>query len=426
MTDCFAVHVGIDWGSDHHDVCIADADGQPLATLTIEHSSSGIAHLLDTLATYSLGEFDHIRVAIETPRGPVVEALVERGCQVFACNPRQLDRFRDRYTMAGKKDDPFDARILSDLVRTDRHLLRQVRLDDPLIIELRELERLSSALGQDLTRQTNRLRDQLYRVLPQLLTISPGADEAWVWDLLELASTPERLARLRTTSIAGVLKRHRIRRITADELKAALTAPRLQVAAGVVEAASAHMRAVLPICRVLLEQRRTCERRVEELLEQLKGPHAQTEGQHRDAAIIDSLPGVGRVVLAAMLAEASQAIAERDQGRLRAEMGVAPVTRRSGKSMVHTMRYACNRRLKHAAYWWGMAAIVKDPLSRARYRAARARGHRHGRAIRCVVESLIRVMMGMLRDGTRYDAERRGAQRQPRRDSGGSPVQIPA
>ena len=426
MTDRFLLYVGIDWGSDKHDVRIADAAGRTLTDLTIEHSSAGIARLLDTLAAHSLGEFDRIAVAIETPRGPVVEALVERGCQVFACNPKQLDRFRDRYSMARKKDDPFDAAILSDLVRTDRHLLRQVRLDDPLIIELRELERLSIALGQDLVRQTNRLRDQLYRVLPQLLARCEGADEAWLWDLLEVASTPERLARLREKTLEGVLKRNRIRRFTAVELKAALGQEPLRVAPGVVEASSAHMRAVLPICRVLAQQRRTCEQRIDELLKRLNGAEPGTEGQHRDAAIIDSMPGVGRVILAAMLAEASQAIAERDAGRLRAEMGVAPVTRRSGKSMVHVMRYACNKRLKHAAYWWGLAAIVNDPVSRARYQAARARGHKHARALRCVVESLIRVMMAMLRDGTLYDAERRGAQRPPRCDAQAGIAQIPA
>jgi transposase len=426
MTDPFRLHVGIDWGSDTHDVRIANGDGQTLADFSVEHSSAGIARLLDTLTAHGLGEFDRIAVAIETPRGPVVEALIERGCQVFACNPKQLDRFRDRYSMARKKDDPFDAAILSDVVRTDRHLLRQVRLDDPLIIELRELERLSIALGQDLVRQTNRLRDQLYRVLPQLLALCKGADEAWLWDLLELASTPERLSRLREKTLEGVLKRNRIRRVTAVELKTALGLEPLRVAPGVVEASSAHVRAVLPICRVLAEQRRACEQRIDELLERLKGAEPQTEGQHRDAAIIDSMPGVGRVILAAMLAEASQAIAERDEGRLRAEMGVAPVTRRSGKSMVHVMRYACNKRLKQAAYWWGMVAIVRDPLSRARYRAARARGHRHARALRCVVESLIRVMMGMLRAGTLYDAARRGAQRPPCRDLQGGDVQIPA
>src|SRR3954470_6407192 len=104
MTDRFHLHVGIDWGSDTHAVRIADADGHVLADLSIEHCSTGIGQLLDTLAAHSSGELDRVAVAIETPRGPVVEALVEHGCQVFACNPKQLDRLRDRYSMARKKD----------------------------------------------------------------------------------------------------------------------------------------------------------------------------------------------------------------------------------------------------------------------------------------------------------------------------------
>lgn len=424
QTTSFRLHVGIDWGSQSHVVEITDADGSRRATLTIEHDACAIASLLDTLADLSRHRLDLVAVAIETPRGPVVEALVERGCQVFVCHPKQLSRFRDRYSMAGKKDDPFDAAILADLLRTDRHLLRHVRLDDPLIIELRELERLSMALGQDLVRQTNRLRDQLSRVLPQLLRLSPSADEAWLWTLLELASTPERLARLRTSQLARVLAAHRIRRLTASDLKAVLGEPALRVAPGVAEAASAHLRTVVPICRVLAEQRRGCQQRIDEVLEQLQTPRGQTQGQHRDATIIDSLPGVGRVILATMLAEASQAIAERDASRLRAEMGVAPVTRRSGKSMVHVMRRACNKRLAHAAYWWGMGAITHDPASRACYDAARARGHKHARALRCVVERLICVLMAMLRDGTLYDADRRGAQSLLRRSAHARTAQV--
>lgn len=427
MSLSFLLHVGTDWGSSSHHICVTDSVGdRPIPPFAVEHSSAGIARLLDTLSTLSDGQLDRVAVAIETPRGPVVEALAEHGCAVFFCTPKQLDRFRDRYSPARKKDDPFDAAMLADIVRTDRHLLRAVRLDDPLIIELRELERLATALDQDLTRQTNRIRDQLYRVLPQLLVLSPGADDPWLWDLLEHASTPDRLARVRDNTLERLLKARRIRRFSAADLKASLRQPPLQVAPGVAEAASAHMRAVLPICRVLADQRRACERRIDELLEQLKRDEDESEGQHRDAAIIDSMPGVGRVVLAAMLAEGSQAIAERDEDRLRAEMGVAPVTRRSGNKIVHVMRYACNKRLKHAAYWWGMAAVVNDPASQARYRAARARGHKHARAIRCVVESLIRVMMAMLRDGTLYDAKRRGAQRSPRHSVDAEKVQIPA
>jgi len=401
---------GIDWAGDHHDIVVCDELGQRLDRFRIEHSSAGIAALLDRLSTLASGELSRVAVAIETPRGPVPEALIERGCRVFLCNPRQLDRFRDRYTMAGKKDDLFDAFLLAEVVRKDRELLRAVRFLDPTVVELRELERLALQLGRDLTAQTNRLRDQLYRVLPQLLRLSPGADDAWLWDLLELASTPERLARLRSATLERVLKQNRIRRITVEQLSTAAREPALSVAPGVVEAASRHMRTLLPVVRSLRAARAECDRRIGELLEELKGKEEQ-EGQYRDAAIIDSMPGVGRVILAAILAEASQAIAERDEGRLRADLGVAPVTRRSGKSIVHVRRYACNGWLRDAGYWWGMVAIVKDAGSKARYRAARARGQTHARALRCVVERLVRILMAMLREGTLYDATRAAASR---------------
>ncbi|MCG8598340.1 MAG: IS110 family transposase [Kiloniellales bacterium] len=72
-----------------------------------------------------------IAVAIEVPHGPVVEALLEHGFQVYALNPKQLDRFRDRFSLAGAKDDRRDALVLADTLRTDRqalrHLMRQRR-----------------------------------------------------------------------------------------------------------------------------------------------------------------------------------------------------------------------------------------------------------------------------------------------------------
>ena len=62
-----------------------------------------------------------IAVAIEVPHGPIVETLLERGFQTHAVNPKQLDRFRDRFTVAGAKDDRRDAHVLADSLRTDRH-----------------------------------------------------------------------------------------------------------------------------------------------------------------------------------------------------------------------------------------------------------------------------------------------------------------
>src|SRR6266851_1241886 len=81
------------------------------------------------------------------PHGPVVEMLMERGFQVFAVNPKQLDRF----TVARAKDDSRDAHVLGDSLRTVRHAFRRMAVDDPVIIELREWSRMAEDLQQERT-----------------------------------------------------------------------------------------------------------------------------------------------------------------------------------------------------------------------------------------------------------------------------------
>ena len=123
--------------------------------------------------------------------------------------------------------------------------------------------------------------------------------------------------------------------------------------------------------------------------------------------ILRSVVGVGRVVAATMLAEASRLLAARDYHGLRAQAGVAPVTRQSGRRTLVVMRYACNPRLRHAVHHWGQSAARHDPASRAHYDRLRARGHSHARAVRGIVDRLLRVLIAMLSTGTRYDPTRR-------------------
>jgi transposase len=171
----------------------------------------------------------------------VVETLVERGFHVYAINPKQLDRFRDRHSVAGAKDDRRDAFVLADSLRTDRDCFRRVRLDDPVVIQLRELSRVDEDLKRESNQLANRLREQLHRFYVQALKLCPAADEPWLWSLLELAPSPQAARGLRTKRVERLLREHRIRRVSAEQVLAALRAPALQVAPGVVEAATEHI-----------------------------------------------------------------------------------------------------------------------------------------------------------------------------------------
>ena len=153
---------GIDWGSERHQVCILNSSGEIVAERDFPHSGTGLAELGAWL-TKIAGDARKMAVAIEVPHGPVVDLLLDRGFVVYAINPKQLDRLRDRFSIAGSKDDRRDARVAASGLRTDRPLFRPIQACDPAIIELREWSRLAEELQQDRVRLCNRLRQQLWR-----------------------------------------------------------------------------------------------------------------------------------------------------------------------------------------------------------------------------------------------------------------------
>src|SRR5579863_7444092 len=141
MNEQYRYFIGIDWARQEHTICLVDVEGRIHGEKKIEHSGAGLAKLASELDALSGGDPAVVAVGIETPRGAVVETLVEHGFAVFSLNPRQMDRFRDRYTMAGAKDDRRDAYVIADALRTDRSLFRRVRLDSAGILRIRELSR---------------------------------------------------------------------------------------------------------------------------------------------------------------------------------------------------------------------------------------------------------------------------------------------
>jgi transposase len=350
------------------------------------------------------GDAATVAVAIEVPHGPVVDTLLERGFAVHAINPKQLDRLRDRFSIAGAKDDRRDARIAAAALRTDRHLFRPVQLGDPALVELREWSRLADELQQERVRLANRLRQQLWRYYPQLLELSDDIAAEWILELWIMAPTPAKAARLHKTTITRLLEQHRIRRLDAQTVLGVLRAPAINVAAGVTEAAVLHLRSLVARLRLANHELRAAERKLDELCTAFRSNDAAADAP-RDAAILSSMPGIGRIVLAVLLAEATGPLGRRDYAALRTLSGVAPVTKRSGKSHLVVMRYASSPRLRNALFYWARSAVQNDPGSRRRYAALRARGHSYGRALRTVADRLLGVACVLLRRQTLFDPD---------------------
>ena len=407
MTDDARWFAGIDWASQTHQVCLIDADGKMIGERAFAHGGAGLADLCAWLLSMTAAEAAAIAVAIEVPHGPIVETLLERGFQTHAVNPKQLDRFRDRFTVAGAKDDRRDAHVLADSLRTDRHCFRRLAAEDALVIELREWSRMTEDLQQERNRLANRVREQLWRYYPQALAVSDDLAADWFLELWAAAPTPEKAARIRESTLERILKAHRIRRITAAEVLRILRQPALTVAPGTAEAASAHIRAVAERLELVNRQIHEAHRQLDGLCARLAEENTETppgpEPEQRDVTILRSLPGVGRIVLATLLAEASEPLRRRDYHALRTLSGVAPVTKRSGKRCIVSMRQACHMRLRGAVYHWARVAIQHDELSRRRYAEFRKRGHSHGRALRGVADRLLAVACAMLAHQAAFD-----------------------
>lgn len=421
MEQSFQYFVGIDWGTQTHRIAMMDSNGRVIEQFDAEHSGKGLVVLVSKLKQRVTCEPALVAIGIEVAWGALVETLVESGFTVFSINPKQVDRFRDRFTVAGAKDDARDALVLASSLYTDGQSYRRVKIDSPELIRLRELSRFQDELKIELRRVTNRLWQQLHRYYPQMLAISPAADDRLMWDLLEAAPTPAEGSKMSSLRVQRILKAHRIRKLSVDEVHTALKTAPLVLAPGAAEAASEHVQFLLPQVKLLEEQLREVSIRIKNLLNAMIEVNAETNQPPCDAGLILSIPGIGPAVAAALLTEASRPIRERDYEALRCYAGTAPVTKQSGKRKTVGMRQACSPRLRNAVFYWATSSLCCDSRSRRQYDAFRAAGHLHARALRGLADRLLGVPVALLKTQTPFDRARRDGAL-PR----SSPTAIPA
>jgi transposase len=200
-----------------------------------------------------------------------------------------------------------------------------------------------------------------------------------------------------------ILRTHKIRRITADEIQQVLRGEPLSVTPGTSEAVAEHVCTLLPLLQAFHEQRKHVNDALKKLTEDaLEHPE---EPEHKTVSLLRSLPGVGLDISTTLLSEAGRVLADADGAAFRCYAGVAPVTKQSGKSRRVVMRYGCNHRVRDACYHWARTSVQRDVISRSHYKRLRNAGHCHGRALRGVCDRLISVLMAMLRSRTPYNAE---------------------
>jgi transposase len=347
-------------------------------------------------------------IATETDRGLFVGALVAAGYRVLAINPASTASYRKRHSTSGAKSDPGDAKVLADLARTDRHNHRQVAGDSELAEAIKTLARAHQALVWARQRQTNHLRCTLREFYPAALVALPDLASRDAIAVLRIASTPQQGQRLSRSKIAAALGRGgRQRRIEsrAVEIQTALRSEQLTAPALVAEAMGTVVKSLVAVIDTLQTQ-----------IGQLKQQLSEHFEMHPDAKIIRSLPGLGMILGARVLAEFGGDPNRYDNAKCRKNhAGTSPITKASGKHQVVLARYARNKRLADACYLWAFAAITPSPGARAFNDQHRAAGDTHHRALRALANRLVGILHGSLRHTPPTTNTSPGAPHHPRR-----------
>lgn len=391
--------VGDDWAEDHHDVEVQDATGRRLGRARLPEGVAGIARLHALIGEFAdpddeagLGQ---VLVGIETDRGPWVAALVAAGYRVFAINPMQVARYRERHTTSGAKSDAGDAHALADMVRTDAHQLREVAGDSALAEGIKVVARTHQTMIWDRQRHVLRLRSTLREYFPAALEAFEDLGAADALALLERAPDPETAAQLSRSQITAALRRARRHHVEvkAEKIQTVLRAEGLRQPDVLAAAYAATVRSMVAVIGVLNTQITTLQGQVEAHF-----------GRHPAVEIYRSQPGLGEVLGARVLGEFGDDPHRYLDARARKNYaGTSPITRASGKKKIVLARYARNDRLADALHQQAFCALNASPGARAYYDSLRARGTGHHAALRQLGNRLVGILHGCLKTGRRYD-----------------------
>ncbi len=356
---------------------------------------AGVAQLHALIAQHLHGEADEVAIGIETDRGPWVIALIAAGYRVFAINPLQVARYRERQSVSGAKSDAGDAHSLADMVRTDSHQLRPVAGDSDLAEAAKVVARAHKTLIWERTRHTQRLRNALREYFPAALLAFEELTAADTVELLAKAPDPDAAARLTIGQITAALKRaHRHHASDkAKTIQVALRSGQLRQPAAVTAAYAATVVAQVALIGALNAQITAMEAQVKAHF-----------GQHPDVEIYLSQPGMGPIVGARVLAEFGDDHRRYLDARARKNYaGTSPITRASGKKKAVLARYVHNNRLIDALSQQAFSALSASAGARSYYHALRARGLGHRAALRQLANRLVGVLHGCLKTRTLYN-----------------------
>lgn len=378
------IYVGIDVAKDVHWVVAIDQDARVLIDKAVANDQDAIEALAADLRR--LGGEPVIGLDVTGSIASFLEAvLIAEGLNLVHVPGIAVNRAAHGFAGGERKSDPQDARVIADLVRT-RPGLRPIRLNEETTIAIRLLVARRRDLTQDQTRRVSRMRQLLASIHPSLertLDLTAKAPLA----LLTRFVTPREIKAAGQARIVKHLKKTpglREPERLAEVVLAAAQAQRIAVPGEATVAAL--VRELAAEALAVRERLATLEKELEALV-----------ARHPDGALIRSLPGMGVILSAELIAAAGDIARFRSPDAMAAAAGLAPILRQSGKARALRRAYGGDKALKRVFFQSAFCAVsTKDPTSKAFYDRKRREGQRHVQALVALARRRVSVIWAML------------------------------
>lgn len=389
--------VGLDWADDQHEVRVCDAGSGEVESEQVKQSPEAIQQwVLKLRSRFVRGR---VAIALEQKRGGLMAALMAYDfLQLYPVNPHTLSSFRQALYPSGKKDDPHDATLLLELVQTHHQRLRCWRPDT---VQTRRLQ----ALVEDRRHwvdQRKRFEQQLVAALknyyPHPLQWFNPISKALALDFLSRCPSLTQAQKLTSSSLRAMLRRHRVRHVDsrlARLLEQISSSCPLTEDAALVETGALKVRALVTQLQDLVNTIADYDRRID-----------QAFGEHPDGALFAGFTGAG-ASLAPRLVAAFGTDRSRftDARQVQQFSGIAPVTRRSGRSCVVHWRRGCPKFIRQTFHEYAACSMPHSPWARAYYLQQRGRGLGHHAAVRALAYKWIRILFRCWKDRVPYDEQ---------------------
>lgn len=391
------VYIGMDWSEKKHDLCFLNAVGEVLYSLTIVNTPQGYLALENARQRLGITPQECV-VGIETHHSLLVDYLVEQGYgAIYVLPPNAVKSAQGRYRQSGAKSDRQDARLIADMLRTDRDKYVAWLPDSPLTRQIRAKVRLVGYLSKQIWQTANRLRAALLRYYPLALELFSTLDSPVLLEWIQAFPTPHDAQAQSYAEFVLFLRQHQHKRST----KWAASYARLQTAQATAtpEIGQVYAQEAQLLAGMLNNLLRTRKQLLKEIY--------QAFLQHPDCVIYQSLPAAGAYLEPALLAMlGDNRLRFPTSATLQALAGTCPVTKQSGKSHSVTFRYACDHEFRQIVQQWAKLSIRHSPWAAGYYQMVRPHCRTENEAYRKVANRWLEILWRLWQDRQPYEEQR--------------------